>query len=98
MTKQNDDLSFGELMCILTVVFAFGITIGWFLWGINKPQYDTDCLDELANKICIEEGYESGTDGNHNDIGDTFLCYQSKRSHTHENLKWIEGEKEQCIK
>ena len=95
MTKQDDGVEIGVLTLVLTF-FALGVLLGWITWGIDRPQYDTDCLDELANKICIEEGYYSGKAYS----GKTYdmFCFEKRKSTSDVGFNWLEGEKEQCLK
>ena len=93
MTEQNVDLTLGEFLIILTFALGFGLFLGWLIWGIDKPQYDSDCLDELANKICIEEGYSLSDWRNER----FFSCKVDERYAETMSMKWLEGEKEQCL-
>ena len=82
-------------------IFLLGILLGLVIMGLvwaslSQKEYDQDCLDNLANKICIEEGYERGEDVR--TWGNEFICYPVSRKSTKEILNWLEGEKETCKK
>lgn len=104
MTKQEnwferEETPNGAVLFVMVYLFAFGVSTGWMIWGFSDtPEYDQDCLDKLANEICIEHNifYGYGEDKN---INDNFMnCYLTERSLYNHKIKWLEGEKESCIK
>ncbi len=84
------------VLIIATICLLVGIVLGYLFWGLNPVEYDEDCLDTLANEICIEEGYESGVDLRLED--NEYECKENIRKKGFDDFLWLEGEKESCIK
>ena len=99
MTKKYDGK---DMVACFIITFLIALCTGGILGcmgvGCGGSDYDEDCLDRLANEICIEEGYAGGQVDSvwgktaKNDIG----CYLHKRGQDIIMLDWLEGEKETC--
>lgn len=96
MSKPKKTTTTREGLGLFFVGIVLGVIIGWCIFSIeaNKIEYDQDCLDKLANRICIEEGYANG----HTffSFSYDFECRENRETNS-KFFKWLEGEKESCI-
>ena len=92
---QSDATSF------LFAGFAVGVLMVALIIAIidnyNPVEYNKDCLDNLANEICIEEGYAGSGEDPFISAND-FHCYENNRQpYNAHGFDYLEGEKDKCL-
>lgn len=98
--KEYEGIYFGQVIIIAVFCIFAGFVVGYIYAAAPSIEHDSDCLDKLANDICIEEGYESGVIDSFwkRTIKNDIACRPNKREKDLIILDWLEGEKELCIK